>query len=160
MLQSFDYIADSESRILIVGTMPGEASLSAGQYYAHPRNVFWNIIADVFNNGRELTDYDVKRDCLLTHGVGLWDSLKYCERPGSLDSNIRNESPNDFNGLLQMYPQIRVLLFNGQKAFSFFKKYHAPLLQTINYQVLPSTSPANARLNYQQKLELWRQALK
>lgn len=159
MPNSFDYIANSDSQVLIIGTMPSVASLQAGEYYAHPRNAFWLIIAEIFNRGRPFSDFAAKKRCLLANGIALWDSLSFCERTGSLDSNIKNEYPNDFNRLLQDYPQIKLLLFNGQKAFAFFKKYHAPLLSKIDYKILPSTSPANAQISYQQKSKIWQAAL-
>ena len=160
MLKSFNYLLNEKTHILIIGTMPGKASLSAGQYYAHPRNAFWSIIADVFNDGKEFISYSDKIACLLANGLGLWDNLQYCEREGSLDSNIKNEYPNDFETLLQNNPQIKRLLFNGQKSFAFFKKYHPSLLQQIEWQIMPSTSPANASKNYLTKLAEWQNGLK
>ena len=159
MLQSFNYVAAPDSRILILGTMPGEASLKAQQYYAHPRNAFWKIMADVFNNGNEFTSYQSKLQCLLNNEIALWDNLQYCERQGSLDSDIKQESPNDIEQLLRTIPSIKTILFNGQKSYAFFKKYHSELLAQINWQIMPSTSPANAGCHYNQKLNLWKQAL-
>ena len=159
MPQSFAQLVNKNTRILILGTMPGEASLKAQEYYAHPRNIFWRIMADVFNAGAGFADYQAKTQCLLSHNVGLWDNLQYCERQGSLDSDIRREIPNDMESLLAANPQIDMILFNGQKSYDFFKKYHQPLLKSLNCQIMPSTSPANARLSYAQKLAAWRQAL-
>lgn len=160
MLKSFDSLLNETTHTLILGTMPGEASLKAQEYYAYPHNAFWHIMADIFNNGNAFASYQDKTACLLANGIGLWDNLQYCDREGSLDSDICNEIPNDFETLLKKNRQISKLLFNGQKSFAFFKKYHAPLLKQINWQILPSTSPANARLNYATKLNLWREALK
>lgn len=160
MLKSFKCLIDDKTRILVVGTMPGRASLAANEYYAYSRNAFWPIIADTFNQGKEFKSYSEKISCLRSNAIGLWDNLKYCEREGSLDSNILNESPNDFETLLTQNPQIKTLLFNGQKSFAFFKKYHAPLLEKIDWQVLPSTSPANAQICFSDKLSRWRLALK
>lgn len=159
MPQCFNFLLDKNTKILIIGTMPGEASLKAGQYYAHPRNCFWRIIADSLNNGVAFSDYKAKTHFLCAHGIGLWDNLKFCYRQGSLDSQIRQEIPNDFESLLPKYPNIKVLLFNGQKSFAFFKKYHPLLLSQISYQILPSTSPANAAMSYAAKLSAWQQAL-
>lgn len=160
MLKSFNYLIDEKTHTLIIGTMPGKASLSAEQYYAHPQNAFWHIIADIFNQGERFKSYTDKTACLLANGVGLWDNLQYCEREGSLDSNIKNEYPNDFETLLQNKPHIKRLLFNGQKSFAFFKKYHKPLLQQVEWYIMPSTSPANATKNYLTKLNEWKQGLK
>ena len=159
MPQCFNFLLDKNTKILIIGTMPGEASLKAGQYYAHPRNCFWRIIADSLNNGMTFSDYAAKMHFLRSHGIGLWDNLKFCYRQGSLDSQIRQEIPNDFESLLQKYPNIKLLLFNGQKSFSFFKKYHPLLLSQSSYRILPSTSPVNAAISYAAKLQLWQQAL-
>lgn len=160
MLKSFDFLLNETTHTLILGTMPGVASLNAQEYYAYPHNAFWHIMADVFNKGNDFASYQDKTACLLANGIGLWDNLQYCDREGSLDSGICNEIPNDFETLLNENKQIKRLLFNGQKSFAFFKKYHAPLLKQINWQILPSTSPANARLSYQGKLSIWYDALK
>lgn len=156
--QSFPPLANSKTKILVIGTMPGVASLEAAQYYAHPRNAFWKIIAQVFNNGAEFQNYQEKINCALAHNIGLWDNLQNCIREGSLDSNIKNAVPNDFETLLQKY-NITKLLFNGQKSFEFFKRYHGKLLETVAYEVMPSTSPANATLSFEKKLAVWKKAL-
>ena len=158
ILQSFPPLANSQTKILVIGTMPGVASLDAAQYYAHPRNAFWKIIAQVFNHGAEFQSYPEKINCALAHGIGLWDNLQNCIREGSLDSNIKNAVPNDFETLLQKY-NITKLLFNGQKSFEFFKRYHGKLLETTAYEVMPSTSPANATLSFEKKLAVWKKAL-
>lgn len=160
MLKSFDYIINKKTHTLVIGTMPGVASLAAAEYYAHPRNAFWTIISDIFNDGHAFKNYQEKISCLLKFGIGLWDNLQYCEREGSLDGNITNELPNDFETLLWQNPQIKCLLFNGQKSFAFFKKYHEPLLHQVEWRLMPSTSPANARLTYDDKLKIWQSALK
>lgn len=158
ILQSFPPLANSQTKILVIGTMPGIASLEAAQYYAHPRNAFWKIIAQVFNHGAAFQSYQEKINCALAHGIGLWDNLQNCIREGSLDSNIKNAVPNDFETLLQKY-NIMKLLFNGQKSFEFFKRYHGKLLETTAYEVMPSTSPANATLSFEKKLAVWKKAL-
>lgn len=117
MIRSFPPIINSETEILIVGTMPSVKSLEAQQYYAHPRNAFWKIIAALYHQGAEFADFQEKKACLLANRLGL--------REGSLDSAITDEQPNDFNTLLAEHPAVRRLLFNGQPAFKFFKKYHA-----------------------------------
>lgn len=158
ILQSFPPLADTETKILVIGTMPGIASLKAAQYYAHPRNAFWKIMSQVFNNGADFQSYQEKINCALAHGIGLWDNLQNCIREGSLDSNIKNAVPNDFETLLQKY-HITKLLFNGQKSFEFFKRYHGKLLETAAYEIMPSTSPANAILSFEKKLAVWKKAL-
>ena len=135
-------------------------SLEAQQYYAHPRNAFWKIIAALYHQGAEFADFQEKKACLLANRLGLWDSLQLCLREGSLDSAITDEQPNDFNTLLAEHPAVRRLLFNGQPAFKFFKKYHAPLLLRTEYYILPSTSPANASYSLDDKIRIWAPYLK
>ena len=149
MIRSFPPIINSETEILIVGTMPSVKSLEAQQYYAHPRNAFWKIIAALYHQGAEFADFQEKKACLLANRLGLWDSLQLCLREGSLDSAITDEQPNDFNTLLAEQP-----------AFKFFKKYHAPLLLRTEYYILPSTSPANASYSLDDKIRIWAPYLK
>ena len=144
MLKSFPPVADPQTRLLIIGSMPGEASLRAGEYYAYKYNQFWRIIFDVFENGRTPENYQDKRQVILKHGLGLWDTLAACRREGSLDSRITQQIPNDFPALFARYPAIHTLLFGTPD-----KKFYR----------LPSTSPAHASRSYAEKLALWRAAL-
>lgn len=123
-IQSFSPLVDAKTTKIIIGTMPGIASLNAQEYYAHPRNAFWKIISCLFNQSHNFSDYKNKCSCLLSHNIGLWDSLQTCSRIGSLDANITHEIPNNFNLLFEQYSQINKMLFNGQAAYKFFKKYH------------------------------------
>ena len=159
MLKSFAPIINSETKILIIGTMPGEASLQAGEYYAHQRNLFWRFMADIFNNGAAFKTYKQKCACLLNNKIGLWDNLQYCERQGSLDMDIKNALPNDFEGLLQQYPNVGKIIFNGQKSAGFFKKFHPQLIKKIECIEVPSTSPANASIQLKNKFDRWKKAL-
>ncbi len=101
-----------------------------------------------------------KRPALAGNHIGLWDSVQSCHRVGSLDSAIKNAVPNDFAALLKQYPRTQRLLFNGQKAFGLFERFYPDILEYVDYEVLPSTSPANAAVPYEKKLELWREALR
>lgn len=157
MLVGFDPLIDSKTRFLIIGTMPGAASLAAGEYYAYKYNAFWRIIAAL--SGENTGSYEKKKKALMKISGGLWDSLRSCERQGSLDSAIRNEIPNDFENLLQKYPSVRRLFFNGGTAFRYFRKYHKQLLLKYAYTVLPSTSPANAGMSFAEKSAVWRKEL-
>jgi len=159
MLHSFSPIIDHQTRCLIIGSMPGVASLTAAEYYAHPRNLFWKFLYQAFDTPFNAPDYPEKCRFIITHQLGLWDSLAACERDGSLDSAIKNECPNDFRALLTRYPNVQHLLFNGQPAFRLFKKYQAALLVQIPFDVLPSTSPANASQSLEIKYQKWREAL-
>jgi len=155
---SFPPIAAPNARVLILGSMPGLASLQAGQYYAHPRNQFWTILAALL--GRESwQDYAEKRQALLDAHIALWDVLQSCRRPGSLDANIAKPSMvvNDFVDFLNEHPQIRHIFFNGATAEQTFRRSVSPALSftALHLQRLPSTSPAHAALNFQQKLQQW-----
>lgn len=159
MLKSFAPFVDKKTTILVIGTMPGEASLQAGEYYAYKHNAFWKIISIAANSGQEFASYSQKLETLRHRNIGLWDNLYSCSREGSLDSNIKSECPNDFEKLLRTYPGITKLIFNGQKSFQFFKKYHKELLRQKAYEILPSTSPANASVPFGVKFEIWKKAL-
>ena len=143
--------------------MPGVASLEAVQYYAHPRNAFWPIMGELFGFDHEV-DYESRLEGLRRLPIILWDSLQSCHRPGSLDSNINMKSaqPNDFPGLLNRYPAIRAIFFNGAASENYFRKLALPQLPdnlALHFQRLPSTSPAHAGMSFTQKLTAWRQIL-
>ena len=144
---------DADSEILVLGTMPGKQSLQTGKYYSNARNSFWKIIRDLFNDGEEFKDYQDKCDCLKENHIALWDVLATCEREGSLDENIKTEVPNDIAGLLQEYPNIKRVVFNGKKPKEKFA-------QDIKCEPLtaPSTSGANT-IPYKDKLESWKEFL-
>lgn len=156
-LHSFSPSAAVDARVLILGSMPGGESLRRQQYYAHPRNAFWKIMAALFGFSPDLP-YPKRLECLRKHHVALWDSLAGCERDGSLDSNIRDPEPNDIPGLLRECPSIRTVFCNGTAAFRFLKKYHAELFGRSGLTIiqLPSTSPAAAVFSFEEKLARWR----
>ncbi|MBR6327747.1 MAG: DNA-deoxyinosine glycosylase, partial [Alphaproteobacteria bacterium] len=131
---------NDKTRILIVGTMPGEKSLHDKTYYANSQNRFWKYISEILNNGVELKSIEDKKAILYSHGIGLWDALSKCERDGSLDSKIKNYKPNDFS----KFQTVKYILFNGQKAAKYFEKYNLEYLSKRQSFSLPSTSPANA----------------
>lgn len=154
-IHSFEPVVDESSKILILGTMPGIKSLQENQYYGNKNNAFWKIMYNIFD-GELSSDYNEKLGFLLRNKIALWDTLKYCERESSLDSDIRMEFPNDISRFLLKYNNIRSVIFNGQAALKFYKKYNE-LFQNISYFKMPSTSPANARINFVKKLELWKE---
>ncbi|WP_428077357.1 DNA-deoxyinosine glycosylase [Candidatus Avelusimicrobium alvi] len=159
MIHSFPPCADEHTRILIVGSMPGGASLKAGEYYAYKHNQFWRLMFDLLAAGRTPESYRDKLNTLLIHHIGLWDALESCERKGSLDGSITRPHPNDFPSLFKRFPAIRTLLFNGQAARTHFKRaFGEPAGK--NCITLPSTSPAHASRSYEEKKALWRAALK
>lgn len=155
--QGFAPAAHQDARLLVLGSMPGVASLEATQYYAFPRNVFWKIMGDLFAAGPEL-DYLARLRKLGENHIALWDVIETCQRPGSLDSAISEDGmvTNDFSGFFKQYPHITHVYFNGQKAAGLYKKKVLPSLTGhYDYHVLPSTSPAHAAKSYAAKLEAW-----
>lgn len=157
----FPPVADNNPAILILGSMPGSQSLQAGQYYAHPRNSFWFIMTRLLNGSADL-DYEQRKVLLLHNGIALWDVLNTCQRKGSLDSSIINNTTvaNDFNNFFTRHPSIKAVFFNGARAQQEYNKHIAPILDEkfspIEYIRLPSTSPAMASLNPEQKLRQWK----
>ncbi|MEN8212983.1 MAG: DNA-deoxyinosine glycosylase [Pseudomonadota bacterium] len=164
-ISSFPPVIGANPHTLILGSMPGRASLEAQQYYAHPRNAFWPIMARLFDFDAQL-EYRLRLEKLAANGILLWDVLKQCERSGSsLDSAIapQSEIPNAIPQLLSAQPSIETLCFNGGKAWSSFRRHLlAQIMERKSYQFhqLPSTSPANARMNAAQKLTAWKLVLR
>jgi len=160
----FPPIAAPQCRVLILGSMPGEASLAAGEYYAHPRNAFWPILGGLLGFAPEAPYPDRVRH-LLSRGMAVWDVLKSCERAGSLDSSIQPDSMqvNDFTEFFGFFPLIRLVCFNGTTAETLFRKRAAPnlgpVLDGIGMVRLPSTSPAHASLSLARKSAIWGKAL-
>jgi hypoxanthine-DNA glycosylase len=153
MLEGFPPVADGNTHTLILGSFPGVASLVAAQYYAHPRNQFWRLMGAVIDEPLTDLPYDERILKLLEHGIGLWDVLAACEREGSLDVAIRHASPNDFASFRQYAPRLKKLCFNGKTSGRFEPVIRAAGFETL---VLPSSSPANAALSFDQKLNVWR----
>lgn len=152
----FPPLVDKNSEILILGTMPGKQSLETGEYYANTNNCFWNIIKDLFNDGKEFKDYKEKCDCLKKNGIALWDVLATCERKGSLDENIEKETPNDIKKLLQKYPNIKRIIYNGNKPKEKIAQEQGIECEKIT---APSTSGVNTHKTDEEKLEDWKKLL-
>ena len=150
-------VVDEQTKVLIVGSMPGVQSLEKQQYYGNPRNHFWGIIGDI--TGTNVPEqYEERLALVKKHRIGLWDVIRECERAGSLDSNIKNEIPNDFGALFEQYPQIEAIFFNGAKAYDVFKKKLGfELLAEREYYKMPSTSPVPGRniKTFEEKVEVW-----
>ncbi len=163
-IYSFSPIGDPESLMLILGSMPGKASLSAHEYYAHPRNAFWKIIASLTGVEPGLP-YALRIGMLTSRKIALWDVLKSCTRNSSLDADIVASSitANDFLSFYRSHPKIAQVFFNGAHAEASYRRHVLPTLgcefEHIAYRRLPSTSPANASLTFEQKLTAWRTAL-
>jgi len=147
----------SQTRLLILGSFPGVASLAAQQYYGHPQNHFWRILQAIWLDGPIGTDadsYQNRSEWLLSKRLGVWDVYAACERDGSLDSNIRNAVVNDFAAVRQLCPELRAVAHNGGESFKH-SKY--TLLLGLPVYKLPSTSPANASWSFERKLSSWRE---
>ena len=162
-VHSFPPIESRIARVLILGTMPGKASLRACQYYAHPQNAFWRIAATIVGFD-PASPYDLRVDLMRAAGIAIWDVLKSCTRQSSLDSDIVHASavPNDLPAFLGAHPQIRRICFNGAKAEALFARHVRPRLAAepdLQYLRLPSTSPANASVPWPKKLQAWQAAL-
>lgn len=161
-IQSFPPIADAQATQLILGSMPSAASLAAGQYYAHPQNAFWRIMGELHGFAPD-APYSVRVLALQRAGIAVWDVLKRCERPGSLDAAIvrGSEVPNEFPEFLRRHAGVHTILFNGTTAEAAFRRHCRALLDDtrITFTRLPSTSPAHASLDFQRKLWMWREAI-
>ena len=158
--RSFKPSIDNNSKVLILGSMPGIKSLEEQQYYAHPQNRFWKLLSTICNESKlPEFDYDLKLKTLLENNIALWDTIKSCTREGSLDSDIQNEVPNDIRRLLKKYPNIKTICLNGNKSYSAFKKYFPDLLNLYKCYKLPSTSPANAKYRLGNLYQEWNNVL-
>jgi hypoxanthine-DNA glycosylase len=155
ILRGFPPIIDQRTETLILGSFPSEASLAAGQYYAHPRNQFWRLLGALLGEPLAEIAYTERVARVLAHRVGIWDVLDACRRPGSLDSDIRDPRANDFDALRRRAPGLRRVLFNGGRAGRFAGRFAAAGFATV---VLPSSSPAHAARRFDEKLALWRAA--
>lgn len=153
MIHSFPPFVNSETEILILGTMPGIASLEKQEYYAHPRNHFWKIIYSLFDKLPVSDNFEEKIKLLKANKIGIWDVLENCERKGSLDIHIKNHKPNDFESLFKTYPNIKKIIFNGKESHKYFWKSFGQI-KGITYHVMPSTSPANT-MSFENKLKNW-----
>lgn len=150
----FDPVVDERTRLLVLGSLPGEKSLAAQQYYANRQNKFWHLMSAVLGVELVTRDYDARLRTLLAHGVGLWDVVAEAHRPGSLDSAIRDRDDNDLPGLLARYPAITALAFNGGTAAKLGVKVLGQQAARYRIFALPSSSPAHT-LSYAAKLESW-----
>lgn len=160
---SFPPIADEKSRVLVLGSMPGTASLKARQYYGNERNYMWRILYALFE-GREPDEaYEHRIAFALKHGVALWDVIAACDRPGSLDSDIKDAVPNDVPGLLRDCPNVRTIACNGAKSHGELLKHYGddPELAGRRVLKLPSTSPIPTPKyrGLAERLEAWRAIL-
>lgn len=153
----FSACVETSSRILILGSMPSVASLAATEYYAHPQNRFWPLMAQLLGEGIAPRDYQERLAMLMRHGIALWDVIDTCDREGSLDTAIKNETANNIAAFLEKWPAIHTIGLNGGKAYSSFTRHNKALLGRSDLRIikLPSTSPANARWRLNHLIDAW-----
>jgi len=161
-INSFPPVENLSASMLILGSMPGEASLRAGEYYAHPRNHFWRLMGSLIPLEPD-SKYEARIQSLQAAGIALWDVLHSCVREGSLDARIdkATQTSNDFNLFFARHTSISHVFFNGSAAEQIFRREVLPglALRYMEYMRLPSTSPANASFSYEKKLEAWKAIL-
>lgn len=160
MIYSFNPIINHDSKILILGSIPGKESIRKNQYYANERNQFWQIIYNIFNSDIP-PSYNERCNFILKNNLALWDVLKNAERHDSLDSSIKDEILNDFEEFLYMYPNINKIIFNGTKAKSSFKKHFKNIYSSFECLTVPSSSPTpgiNVK-SFEEKLDIWRNSI-
>lgn len=155
-LEGLPPVLDARTRLLVLGSFPGVASLRLQQYYGHPQNHFWKILGTLWQEPLPALPYPERVAALLAHGVGVWDVYGACEREGSLDVNIQNAQLNDFAAVLRACPLLGAIAHNGGESFR-----HARHTGTLGLPVyrLPSTSPANAGWSFDRKLAAWSEVL-
>jgi hypoxanthine-DNA glycosylase len=161
--ESFPVVESPAARVLILGSMPGMASLRASRYYSHPRNQFWPLLGDLLGCDLVALDYPERLERLHAAGIALWDVLRACNRRGSLDADIAADSMivNDFAPFFARHPNLASVCCNGATAERLFRQRVLPGLggRAWNLIRLPSSSPAHAALDYPAKLAIWRAAL-
>ena len=148
-------VIGSQTRLLVLGSFPGVASLREQRYYGHPQNQFWKILGALWSVDLVALGYAERLAVVRERGLGIWDVYAACEREGSLDTAIRNAELNDFGLVLRECPNLVAIAHNGGESFR-----HARHTQAWGLPVyrLPSTSPANASWSFERKRAAWRQA--
>jgi len=153
LLQGLGPVVDANTRLVVLGSFPGVASLAAQQYYGHPRNHFWPILGALWQADLMPLPYAQRLEAIRARGLGLWDVYARCEREGSLDSAIESAEFNDLASLKTQAPQLQAIAHNGGESARAIKH-----TQSLGWAVhrLPSTSPANASWSFERKLAAWR----
>lgn len=154
----FEPVWRADARILILGSMPSVESLNQSFYYAHPRNAFWPMLAQILGEAAPVA-IEEKKAMLIRHRIALWDTVRSCQRQGSLDSAIRSAEANDFESLYRSCPEIRHVFFNGAAAQQLYRRLVRREDARFVFKRLPSTSPAYT-MKYELKRAAWEQALK
>ncbi|MBK5207671.1 MAG: DNA-deoxyinosine glycosylase [Polaromonas sp.] len=169
MLTGLPPLVSGRTRLLILGSFPGVASLTAQQYYGHRQNHFWKILQAIWPSnpiGTGVSGYEIRSEWLLSKELGLWDVYASCEREGSLDSAIRHPVVNDFAAVRRLCPELQAIVHNGGESFKHSRRVSAALAGIegseaksvgVQFHKLPSTSPANASWSFERKLAAWRE---
>jgi hypoxanthine-DNA glycosylase len=151
--RAFPPVANAHTRVLVLGSLPGEMSLAAGRYYAHPQNALWRLVGHVLDEDIAALPYEQRLERLLARGMGLWDTIETARREGSLDSAIKDAQARDLKALAATLPSLRALAFNGGTSTKIGMKMMAGShLALIG---LPSSSPAYAAMRFEQKAAAW-----
>lgn len=149
-------VISTQTKLVILGSFPGQQSLSTQQYYAHPRNQFWPLLSAIFNHDLYALTYKERLQAVLDYGLGIWDVYATCQRVGSLDSAIKNGIVNRLEQLRQHAPSLQAVAHNGGLSWR-----NASCIKELDVAVyrLPSSSPAHARMSFAEKLQIWRAVL-
>lgn len=153
----FEPIYDKNSKILILGSFPSVKSREDNFYYAHPQNRFWKVLQKIYNYKGELLTKEAKIKFLIDNNIAIWDSIKSCDIENSDDSSIKNAIPNDIEMILKN-SNVKKIFCNGNASYKVFKKYNKDIDAKVD--VLPSTSPANARYTLDKLVEVWSEKIK
>lgn len=152
--RGFEPVVNERVSLLVLGSLPGDASLAQSQYYGHRQNRFWQLMAEVVGVDLPSLDYPARLEALLENRVGLWDVIAEAQRVGSLDGNIRDQTNNDLVGLLSRLPQLTTIAFNGGTAARLGLKALQEHAGRYRIVTLPSSSPAHT-MPYNEKLRAW-----
>jgi TDG/mug DNA glycosylase family protein len=150
----FPPVVRPDTRLLVLGSLPGAVSLARSQYYAHPQNQFWRLMGRVVDRDLVAHDYEGRLQALLDAGVGLWDTVAAATRKGSLDADIRLHAASDLAALAETLPELRAVAFNGGTSARIGRRQLAGV-DGIDLVDLPSSSPAHASRGFEEKLEAW-----
>lgn len=154
MIKGFNPIISKEPIIMILGSAPSVKSLQENQYYGNKRNSFWKILANIFEY-KNFENYEEKKSFISNNNIILWDVIKTCSRQGSLDSQIQDVIVNEIEEMINKYPSLKLIIFNGKKSYTLYKKHINYFPNNIKFINLPSTSPAYT-LSFEKKLEEWK----
>jgi hypoxanthine-DNA glycosylase len=149
----FDPVIRDDTRLLVLGSLPGAVSLARRQYYANPRNQFWRLMGEVVGRDLHSLPYEERLEALLDAGIGLWDTVAAATRKGSLDADIRLHSASDLGALATMLPQLQAIAFNGGTSARIGRRQMGPA-NDLDLIDLPSSSPAYT-IKFETKLKAW-----